>query len=75
MVTILYFSIMFITYSNQKLGNLSFFNNYKVDMSEIEVSTKINLENKPEKTYIYKAFVGSKVNGEIDSISIPTLKL
>lgn len=60
MVTILSFSIVFIAYSNQELGNLSFSNSYKIDMSEIEVSTKLNLENKPEKAYVYKAFVGNK---------------
>lgn len=60
MVTILSFSIIFITYSNQELGNLSFSNSYKIDMSKIEVSTKLNLDNKPEKAYVYKALVGSE---------------
>lgn len=65
MVTIISFSTIFITYYNQELGNLSFSNSYKIDMSEIEVSSKMNLENKPEKTYVYKAFVGNKEDATV----------
>lgn len=60
MVTILSFSILFINYSNQELGNLSFTNSYKMDMSKIKVSTKFELNDKSRNTYVYEAFVGSK---------------
>ncbi|MGL5692549.1 MAG: VanZ family protein [Peptostreptococcaceae bacterium] len=60
MFTIISFSILFINYSNQELGNLSFTNSYKMDMSKIKVSTKLKLDEKSENTYVYEAPVGSK---------------
>ena len=56
---IMYFSITFINYSKQELGNLSINYNYRQDMSNINISTKLKFNNKEEKAYVYQAPVGS----------------
>lgn len=42
------------------LGNLSINNNYKVNMSKINLHTKLNLDNEFKKAYVYESYVGSK---------------
>ena len=59
-ITVIIFSVVFISYSKQELGNLSITNSYKVDMSDIDVQTKLNLQDKPQKAFVYKATVGTK---------------
>ncbi|MGL5346026.1 MAG: hypothetical protein ACRDA3_01620, partial [Peptostreptococcaceae bacterium] len=59
-ITVTIFSVIFINYSKQELGNLSITNSYKVDMSDIDVQTKLKLEDKPQKAFVYKATVGTK---------------
>lgn len=57
--TLMAFSVIFISYSKQELGNLSLDYIYKQNMSNIKVSTNVKFENKPEKEPVYKAVVGS----------------
>lgn len=59
-VTIIFFSVTFIKYDKQELGNLSITSNYNINMSTIDISTKINLDNKFKKAYVYEAYVGNK---------------
>ncbi|WP_017414309.1 VanZ family protein [Clostridium tunisiense] len=83
LITVISFSVIFINYSKQELGNLSSTNIYRVDMSTIDVSNKLSFDNKLEKAYVYEAQVGSKedatslanhilskVNTKIDSARI-----
>lgn len=58
-LTVIAFSIIFISYSKQELGNLSCNYIYKQNMSNINVTTNIKLKNKPDKASVYKATVGS----------------
>ena len=59
-VTIIFFSVTFIKYDKQELGNLSITNSYNINMSKIDVSTKLKLDNKFKKAYVYEAYVGNK---------------
>lgn len=59
-VTIISFSLIFINYNKQELGNLWIESSYNIDMSKVEVSTNINLDNKSEKAYVYESYVGNK---------------
>lgn len=59
-ITIIAFSSIFISYSRQELGNLSIRSTNKVDMSNIKVSTKLKLNEKTGKTYVYNASIGTK---------------
>lgn len=58
-LTVIAFSIIFISYSKQELGNLSCNYIYKQNMSNVNVTTNIKLKNKPDKASVYKATVGS----------------
>lgn len=58
-LTVIGFSIIFISYSKQELGNLSCNYIYKQNMSDVNVTTNIKLKNKPDKSSVYKATVGS----------------
>lgn len=58
-LTVIGFSIIFISYSKQELGNLSCNYIYKQNMSNVNVTTNIKLKNKPDKASVYKATVGS----------------
>lgn len=58
-LTVIAFSIIFISYSKQELGNLSCNYIYKQNMSDVNVTTNIKLKNKPDKSSVYKAAVGS----------------
>lgn len=58
-VSIVYFSITFINYSKQELGNLSINYTHRQDMSDMNISTKMNFNNKEGKAYVYKAAVAS----------------
>lgn len=60
LITITTFSIIFITYSKQEIGNLSIANSYKVDMSNVNVTTKLKLQDKSQNAYVYKATIGDK---------------
>lgn len=53
------FSIIFMSYSKQELGNLSCNYIYKQNMADVNVTTNINFKNKPDKSSVYKATVGS----------------
>lgn len=59
-VSVVFISITFINYDKQELGNLSITSSYNINMSTIDVSTKINLDNKFKKAYVYEAYVGNK---------------
>lgn len=59
-VSIIFISVAFINYDKQELGNLSITNSYNINMSKIDVSTKLNLDNKSKKAYVYEAYVGNK---------------
>lgn len=59
-VSIIFISITFINYDKQELGNLSITSSYNINMSTIDVSTKINLDNKFKNAYVYEAYVGNK---------------
>ena len=59
-ITVISFSIIFITYSKKELGNLSIINSYNIDMSTIDVSSNIDFNDKSNKAYVYKASVGDK---------------
>ena len=59
-ITVISFSIIFITYSKKELGNLSITNSYNIDMSTIDVSSNIDFNDKSNKAYVYKASVGDK---------------
>lgn len=59
-VSIIFISAIFIKYDKQELGNLSITNSYNINMSTIDVSTNINIDNKSQKAYVYKADVGKK---------------
>ena len=58
-LTIIAFSIIFISYSKQELGNLNFNYIYKQNMSNVNVTTNVNFKNKQDKASVYKATVGS----------------
>lgn len=58
-LTVIGFSIIFISYSKQELGNLSCNYIYKQNMADVNVTTNIKLKNKPDKSSVYKATVGS----------------
>ena len=51
-VSIVYFSITFINYSKQELGNLSINYTHRQDMSDMNISTKMNFNNKEGKAYV-----------------------
>ncbi len=53
-------SVIFINYYKQELGNLSISSIYNIDMSTVDVSTKLNLDNKLKKAYVYETYVGNK---------------
>lgn len=59
-ITILGFSSIFITYKNQEFGNFNFNYTYKNDMSNIKVSTDLELSNNLEKAYVYSTVTASK---------------
>jgi glycopeptide antibiotics resistance protein len=59
-ITIIAFSIIFISYSKQELGNLSVACSYSQNMSNTNISTKIKFKGTRDKAYVYKALVGSK---------------
>ena len=59
-ITVISFSIIFITYSKKELGNLSITNSYNIDMSTIDVSSNVDFNDKSNKAYVYKAAVGDK---------------
>ena len=59
-VSVISISVIFINYYKQELGNLSIANSYNIDMSTIDVSNKININDKSKKAYVYKAAVGNK---------------
>ena len=59
-ISIIFISVLFINYNKQELGNLSINNNYKVNMSKINLHTKLNLDNEFKKAYVYESYVGSK---------------
>lgn len=59
-VSIVSISMIFINYYKQELGNLSIANSYSIDMSTVDVSTKLNLDNKSKKSYVYESYTGSK---------------
>ena len=59
-VTVISISVIFINYYKQELGNLSITSSYNIDMSTIDVSTKLNLDNKSKKAYVYETYVGNK---------------
>lgn len=59
-IIIIFISVLFINYNKQELGNLSINNNYKVNMSKINLHTKLNLDNEFKKAYVYESYVGSK---------------
>lgn len=58
-LTVIAFSIIFISYSKQELGNLSCNYIYKQNMADVNVTTNIKLKNKPDRASVYKATVGS----------------
>ncbi len=58
-LTVIAFSIIFISYSKQELGNLSCNYIYKQNMSNVNATTNIKLKNKPDKASVYKATVRS----------------
>ena len=59
-VSIVFISVVFIKYDKQELGNLSIRNSYNINMSTIDVSTNIDIDNKLKKAYVYKTYIGSK---------------
>ena len=59
-VSIISISVIFINYNKQELGNLSISNSYNIDMSKVDVSTKVNLDNKSKKVDVYESYVGNK---------------
>ncbi len=59
-VSIIFISVPFINYNKQELGNLSITNSYNINMSKIDVSTKLKFDNKLKKAYVYEAYVGNK---------------
>ena len=42
------------------MGNLYVTNSYNIDMSKVNVSTDINIDDKSKKADVYKAYIGSK---------------
>ena len=60
LITIISFSSIFYTYSNQELGNLSIKYSISKDMSDIKVNTSLKLNHQPSKAYVYKTYIGSK---------------
>lgn len=78
-IAIVAFSIIFINYAKQELGNLSQAYSYKQDISNINITTKVKFDTQPKKAYVYKTIIGTKedtlkiankifsiVNAEID---------
>ena len=59
-ISIIFISVTFINYNKQELGNLAIKNSYNINMSTIDVSTNIDIDNKLQKGYVYKSYVGSK---------------
>lgn len=59
-VIIIFISVVFIKYDKQELGNLSIRNSYNINMSTIDVTTDINIDNKLKKAYVYKTYIGNK---------------
>lgn len=49
-----------MNYDNQELGNLSITNSYNLNMSKINISTKLKLDNKFKKAYVYETYVRNK---------------
>lgn len=60
LITIIGFSYIFYTYSNQELGNLSIKYSISKNMSDIKVNTSLKLNHQPSKAYVYKTYIGSK---------------
>ena len=59
-VSIIFISMTFIKYDKQELGNLPITNSYNINMSKIDINTKLNLDNELKKAYVYEAYVGDK---------------
>ena len=59
-VSIIFISMTFIKYDKQELGNLPITNSYNINMSKIDISTKLNLDNESKKAYVYETYVGDK---------------
>lgn len=59
-VSIIFISVVFIKYDKQELGNLAVRNSYNINMSTIDLTTNIDIDNKLKKAYVYKAYVGNK---------------
>ncbi|MBK1813149.1 VanZ family protein [Clostridium sp. YIM B02505] len=59
-ITIIAFSIIFISYSKQELGNLSAAFSYRQNMANTNISTKVKFKDIGSKAYVYKASVGTK---------------
>ena len=63
-ISIIFISVPFINYNKQELGNLSINNNYKVNMSKINLHTKLNTNidesqnNEYDDTIIFKSEKG-----------------
>ncbi len=59
-ITIVLFSSIYLVYSKQELGNLSFDYIYKYNMSDIHLESHIPLSDLEEKAYVYKANIATK---------------
>ena len=60
LITIISFSVIFITYSQKELGNLSITHISNVDMSTVDVFSNIDFDNKENTAYVYKSPTGNK---------------
>lgn len=59
-VSIIFISVTFIKYDKQELGNLPITNSYNINMSKIDINTRLNLDNESKKAYVYETYVGNK---------------
>ncbi|MEG0295500.1 MAG: VanZ family protein [Clostridium sp.] len=59
-LTIMFFSVIFISYSKQELGNLSIACSYNQDMSKVNITSEVEFKDQSEEAYVYKATIGSK---------------
>ncbi|MEG2290648.1 MAG: VanZ family protein [Clostridium sp.] len=57
-VTVVVFIVIFASYANQELGNLSVACSYSQDISNI--TAKVKFDDTPDSSYVYKSVVGSK---------------
>lgn len=62
LISIIGFSYVFYTYSNQELGNLSIKYSISKDMSDIKVNTSLKVNHQSSKAYVYKTYIGTKIN-------------